>query len=120
MAIITPPSSQTLRQPPRMPALISAPGAGTPADPAAPAPSMDNERLRAYTLEIPPGATSVPLRLGDGIRVVVAGDVVELSSAGESRTLDLSAHRWAWRPAGTAALRNDSGQPALIVEIEIK
>jgi hypothetical protein len=100
---------------------LQEPGSFATTDNSPAQPSADNDRFRAYTLSLAPGATSQPLKLAPGVRVIIAGTRIEqIAEGGVAKRVDTSSRPWCWRDAGTYRLRNDSQAPALVVELEVK
>lgn len=98
-------------------------GAALSARDGAYVPIVDNEKMRAWRLILPPGSSAAEIRQADkGVRIVVRGGMLVTSRAGQpDQTLALRAGDFAVQSAGeTRALRNSGGSTIEIVEMELK
>lgn len=101
--------------------LLTGPSGEAPAEFAVTNVSVENDRIRAFTVDLQPGASSTALTLRKGIVVVIPGaTVVQVRSDGRSDRIVSTERAWRWREPGTWTLRNESLAPATVIEVEIK
>jgi hypothetical protein len=84
---------------------------------------FDNERARAWRLQLEPGQTAGPItQAAPGLRVVIDGGVIEEIVKGEmDRGLALNPGDFYWQePGSTRAIRNIGTTSINVVEFELK
>jgi len=83
--------------------------------------SLENERVRAFTFQLTPGASTPPMTLSDGVLIVLPGSVIEqIADGGEVVRVDGAERPWQWRKEGKYSLRNVSSEGTIVVQLEIK
>jgi len=84
---------------------------------------LDNERVRAWRLVLPPGAEAAAIaQAAPGIRVIVAGgEIVERVAGRPDRGIAPHAGEFFWQDAGvTRAVKNVGVTGVELVEVELK
>ena len=84
---------------------------------------LDNERVRAWRLVLPPGAEAAAIaQAAPGIRVIVAGgEIVERVAGRPDRGIAPHAGEFFWQDAGvTRAVKNVGVTRVELVEVELK
>jgi hypothetical protein len=84
---------------------------------------FDNERVRAWRLQLEPGATAGPItQTAPGLRVIIDGDeLVEVIKGEMDRPLALRSGDFYWQEPGAARAIRNSGTTAInLVEFELK
>jgi hypothetical protein len=84
---------------------------------------FDNERARAWRLQLEPGQTAGPItQTAPGLRVIIDGDELEEIIKGQmDRPLALRSGDFYWQePGATRAIRNSGTSAINLVEFELK
>ena len=84
---------------------------------------FDNERVRAWRLQLPPGETAGPItQTAPGLRVIIDGDeLFEIIKGEPDRPLALRSGDFYWQEPGvTRAIRNSGTSAINLVEFELK
>jgi len=84
---------------------------------------FDNERVRAWRLQLEPGQTAGPItQTAPGLRVIIDGDELEEIMKGEmDRPLALRSGDFYWQePGATRTIRNSGTTAINLVEFELK
>jgi hypothetical protein len=103
------------------------PGPGTFAPQARDVPGyrqlFDNDRVRAWRLQLEPGATAGPItQTAPGMRIIIDGDELQEIIKGEmDRPLALRSGDFYWQePGATRAIRNSGTTAINLIEFELK
>jgi hypothetical protein len=103
------------------------PGPGTFAPQARDVPAyrqlFDNDRVRAWRLQLEPGATAGPItQTAPGMRIIIDGDELQEIIRGEmDRPLALRSGDFYWQEPGTTRAIRNSGTTAInLIEFELK
>jgi hypothetical protein len=84
---------------------------------------FDNERVRAWRLQLPPGETAGPItQTAPGLRVIIDGDeLAEIIKGEMDRPLALRSGDFYWQePGATRAIKNSGTSAINLVEFELK
>ena len=84
---------------------------------------FDNERVRGWRLQLPPGETAGPIsQTAPGLRVIIDGDeLVEIIKSEMDRPLALRSGDFYWQEPGvTRAIRNSGTTAINLLEFELK
>jgi quercetin dioxygenase-like cupin family protein len=84
---------------------------------------LDNERVRAWRLQLPPGETVGPItQSAPGLRIIIDGDeLVEVIKGEMDRPLALRSGDFYWQEPGVTRAIKNSGTTAInLVEFELK
>lgn len=105
--------------------LVPSPGSFPVSDRSRPPPyalQLDNDRLRAWRLQLAPGQSAAPIeQRGPGFRVVLGGDRITQTVDGATEELALEPGGFAYQGPGQARdLRNSGAAAVELVEFELK
>lgn len=81
----------------------------------------ENEYYRAYILTLAPDQSSLPLKIGPGVRVVLTDSRLDqIRDGGVATVVGGAAQLWQWRDRGSYVLKNISSSPTTVIELEVK